>query len=173
MSKPDTSAETQGRLVHEHDGVRSTLGMRPYEHGDTAATLRALLAERDAAIAARDEAIRRMGEASRQAGSWQGIAEGKDIVIRQLEAERDALQVRLRGASLDMLAANDAPLLDAEAAFAAGAAAMRRALDAAAEWFEEYAEGHQAKGAIDKASRNLERANACRRAALAQEPRHD
>jgi hypothetical protein len=60
-----------------------------------------------------------------------------------------------------------------EAAYQAGAEAMRRTLDAAAEWFEEYAEGHQAKGAIDKASRNLERANACRRAALAQEPRHD
>jgi hypothetical protein len=122
--------------------------MRPYERGDTAAAIRALWAERDAAIAARDEAIRMMGEASRQAGSWQGISEGKDIALRQLEAERDAavhmsrnlahalgearvevaaLQTKLRAASLDRLAANDAPLLDAESAYRAGAEAMRRA----------------------------------------------
>ena len=44
--------------------------------------------ERDEAIAERD----RLREALRQAGSWRGIAEGKDIVIRQLEAERDRLR---------------------------------------------------------------------------------
>jgi hypothetical protein len=59
------------------------------------------------AIKARNEAIRLMGEASLKAGSWQGIAEGKDIVIRQLEAERDAARA------------------DIAAAFARGAEAMR------------------------------------------------
>ena len=121
--------------------------------------LNALVDERDAllvdiefAIFSRDEAIRMMGEASRQAGSWQGISEGKNIVVRQLEAERDAavhmernlahalgetraevatLRANLRAAFLDRLAANDAPLLNLEAAFAAGAEAMRRAAMAA------------------------------------------
>jgi hypothetical protein len=50
-------------------------------------------------------------------------------------------------------------------------ARLREALIAAAEWFEEYAESHQATGAIDKAIHNLKSANACRRAAIAQEPR--
>jgi hypothetical protein len=81
MSKPDTSREAVVRL-------RKLVAMC----GDDAdiGTLRALLAERDAAIAARDEAIRMMSDASRQAGAWQGISEGKDIALRQLEAERDA-----------------------------------------------------------------------------------
>jgi hypothetical protein len=48
-------------------------------------------------------------------------------LLRALVDERDELQAKLRGAALDRLAANDAPLLDAEAAFAAGAEAMRRA----------------------------------------------
>jgi hypothetical protein len=41
---------------------------------------------------------------------------------------------------------------------------LREALEKGAEWFEEYADHHQAKGALDKASRNLERANYLRRA---------
>jgi hypothetical protein len=53
-------------------------------------------AERDRAVEARTEAIKVMADMSRQAGSWQGIAEGKDIVIRQLEAERDRLREALR-----------------------------------------------------------------------------
>lgn len=40
---------------------------------------------------------------------------------------------------------------------------LRGALIQGAEWFEEYADHHQAKGALDKASRNLERANYLRR----------
>lgn len=40
----------------------------------------------------------------------------------------------------------------------------REGLSQAAMWFEEYADHHQAKGALDKASRNLERANHLRRA---------
>jgi hypothetical protein len=54
--------------------------------------VRNLEAERDRAVEARTEAIKIMSEMSRQAGSWQGIAEGKSIVIRQLEAERDRLR---------------------------------------------------------------------------------
>jgi hypothetical protein len=46
-------------------------------------------------------------------------------LLNALLDERDALQTKLRDASLDRLAANDAPLLDLEAAFAAGAEAMR------------------------------------------------
>jgi hypothetical protein len=41
---------------------------------------------------------------------------------------------------------------------------LREALEKGAEWFEEYADHHQGKGALDKASRNLERANYLRRA---------
>lgn len=44
---------------------------------------------------------------------------------------------------------------------------MREAIEQAAAWFEEYADHHQAKGALDKASRNLERANFLRRARTA------
>ena len=40
---------------------------------------------------------------------------------------------------------------------------LRAKVTQAAEWFEEYADHHQAKGALDKASRNLERANYLRR----------
>lgn len=68
------------------------------------ALLRALLAERDAALTARDDAIRRMSDASREAGSWRGISDGKDVVIKQVEAERDALRAQLT----DVLAENDA-----------------------------------------------------------------
>jgi hypothetical protein len=50
-------------------------------------------------------------------------------LLRALVDERDALQTKLRAASLDRLAANDAPLLDAEAAYRAGAEAMRRAAE--------------------------------------------
>lgn len=41
-------------------------------------------------------AIKEMAEMARQAGSWQGIAEGKDIIIRQLEADRDRLRAALK-----------------------------------------------------------------------------
>jgi hypothetical protein len=126
MSKPDTSAEAQGRLVHEHDLVRATLGMQPYEHVYTAATLRALQAEQRASIAARNEAIRQL-EAERDAA--QDMLRNLAHALGEARAEVAALQARLRAASLDRLAANDAPLLDAEAAFAAGAEAMRRAAE--------------------------------------------
>jgi len=85
MSKPDTSAEAQGRLVHERDGVRSTLGMLPYEPVYTAATLRVLLAAAGATIAARNEAI------------------------RQLKAERDALMEALKAYDDAMTACWGAP----------------------------------------------------------------
>lgn len=41
---------------------------------------------------------------------------------------------------------------------------LTAALVQAAQWFEGYAAHHQEKGGLDKASRNLERANYCRRA---------
>lgn len=44
------------------------------------------------------------------------------------------------------------------------AEAAEQAVLRAAVWFEEYAALHQAKGVLDKASRNLERANILRRA---------
>jgi hypothetical protein len=49
VSKVDTSAEAVERLAREHDLVRFTLSMKSHQHDKTAATLRALLAERDAA----------------------------------------------------------------------------------------------------------------------------
>lgn len=48
---------------------------------------RHLREELDNAVKARSVAIREMADMARQAGSWQGIAEGKDIIIRQLEGE--------------------------------------------------------------------------------------
>jgi hypothetical protein len=51
-----------------------------------------LEAERDRAFDTRNLALKEMSAAARQAGSWQGIAEGKDVVIRQLEAERNRLR---------------------------------------------------------------------------------
>lgn len=54
--------------------------------------------QRDLANAreARTVAIQIMSDMSRQAGSWQGIAEGKDIIIRQLETDRALLRAALR-----------------------------------------------------------------------------
>jgi hypothetical protein len=111
MRKPDTSREAVEMLAEQHDGSDPTNadGLRDW-HRDTAATLRALLAERDAAR--------------------QHVESERDIV-HMLMTQRDALQARLRAASLDRLAANDAPLLGLEAAYQAGAEAMRRAAMAA------------------------------------------
>jgi len=43
-------------------------------------------------------------------------------------------------------------------------ARLKAALQQSADWFQQYADGHTAKGATEKAARNQERANACRRA---------
>lgn len=51
-----------------------------------------LEAQRDRAVEARNLAIKEVADMARQAGSWRGIAEGKDIVIQQLEAERERLK---------------------------------------------------------------------------------
>jgi hypothetical protein len=37
-------------------------------------------------------AIKEVADMARQAGSWRGIAEGKDIVVQQLEVERERLK---------------------------------------------------------------------------------
>jgi hypothetical protein len=58
--------------------------------------LETLRAERDAAFDVRDEAIRLMAQASREAGSWRGIAEAKDDIIRNLEREIGRLKVAIR-----------------------------------------------------------------------------
>ncbi len=82
------------------------------------------------------------------ASHWQGeyiydllnaLVDERDIAVHmernlahalgEARAEVATLQARLRAASLDRLAANDAPLLDAEAAYQAGAEAMRRAAE--------------------------------------------
>ena len=41
---------------------------------------------------------------------------------------------------------------------------MREALNQSAEWFQGYADGHTAKGDTDKARRNQNRADFCRKA---------
>jgi hypothetical protein len=93
MSKPDTSrAAVQTLASHWH-------GEYIYD------LLNALVDERDAAIAA-------SRKVSRKAGEWRDIAKRKDVVIKQLRA-------KLCAAFLDRLAANDSPLLDAEAAYQA------------------------------------------------------
>lgn len=110
MSAPaDTSAEAVERLAAECDAqaamlVRAAAALAGDARGvavataarqtaeDTAATLRALLARAERAEAARTEAIREMADMARQAGSWRGIAEGKDAILRDLERERDRLR---------------------------------------------------------------------------------
>lgn len=90
----DTTIEAVERLCHNLI-VAHEAGDGDEDLPIAAATLRALAQERDALERVRDEAITRMGEAARNAGSWQGIAEGKDIVIRQIEAERDAARAQV------------------------------------------------------------------------------
>jgi hypothetical protein len=68
-----------------------------HEGPEAADEIERLRAERDEAISGRDTAIRYLAARAREAGSWQGIAEGKDIVIRQLEAERDRLRLEADG----------------------------------------------------------------------------
>lgn len=81
--KPDTN---------EAEVVRAAEMLEAYDFDVTAALLRDLLAERNAAVTARDDAIRRLGDAARDAGRWRGISEGNDVVIKHLSAERDALR---------------------------------------------------------------------------------
>jgi hypothetical protein len=101
MSKPDTSrAAVQTLASHWH-------GEYIYD------LLNALVDERDAALYMERNLAHALGEARAEVAAFR--------------AEVAAFRAALRAASLDMLAANDAPLLDAEAAFAAGAEAMRRA----------------------------------------------
>jgi len=63
--------------------------------------------------------------------------------------------------------------LRTHAALVERARRLTEALIRAAEQFEGYADEHQAKGSIEKASRNLERAIACRRAAALEGDRHE
>lgn len=89
MTEIDTSAETVERVagVLENEAAHMNRQASIDAMHRLAATLRALARERDEAREARTVAIQQMCEHARAAGSWQGMAEGKDIVIRQLEAE--------------------------------------------------------------------------------------
>jgi hypothetical protein len=81
--QPDTSAEAVERLAALMDdtAARGDCAGPPLCRW-IAATLRALAAERDAALAARDEAIREMSRQAREAGA--------------MEAQRDAVRDRAR-----------------------------------------------------------------------------
>jgi hypothetical protein len=107
----DTSRKAVEMRAQQHDGTSAIIpGVVGAWCRETADLLRALVDERDEAR--------------------QHVESERDIV-RMLLTQRAALEAGLRAASLDRLAANDAPLLGAEAAFAAGAEAMRRAAMAA------------------------------------------
>lgn len=95
MADVDTSAQAVKRLADDLQDIRWPAYQGSKLREDAAHTLRALLAERDRAVEARTVAVREMAAMARQAGSWQGIAEGKDAIIRQVEAERDALRAAL------------------------------------------------------------------------------
>lgn len=82
------------------DIVRDIMKLHNHEGPEAADEIERLRAERDEAISGRDTAIRYLVAHAREAGSWQGIAEGKDIVIRQLEAERDRLRDALQHVTL-------------------------------------------------------------------------
>jgi predicted signal transduction protein with EAL and GGDEF domain len=120
MSKPDTSRAAVELRAQQHDGTSAIFpGRLRAWYCETADLLRALVDERD--------------EARQHVESERGVAR---IFLTQRAAlltQRAALEAELRAASLDRLAANDAPLLDAEAAFAAGAEAMRDRLREALE----------------------------------------
>jgi hypothetical protein len=85
MGQPDTSAEAVERLAALMDdtAARGDCAGPPVCRW-IAATLRALAAERDAALAARAEAIREMSRHAREAGA--------------MEAQRDAARAAMREA---------------------------------------------------------------------------
>lgn len=80
----DTSAEAVERLaaVFDRRGPAGGGSINGVVYGTVAATLRALLAERDAAVNARNAAIREVGNSAR--------------AMVAAETERDAAQARLR-----------------------------------------------------------------------------
>lgn len=88
--------ETRALTADEQEIMRRALrrSVKIVGEGHLVAALRALLAERDAALSARDDAIRRLGDAARDAGRWRGISDGKEILIKHLTAERDALRAQ-------------------------------------------------------------------------------
>lgn len=92
-----------------------------------------------------------------QANSAKGEAVGLALEIARLTAERD----RWHATAIGLEGERD------EAA--ARAAVLRDALNQAAGWFDDYAAGHHAKGAADKAERNERRAKACRDACILAE----
>jgi hypothetical protein len=118
MSKPDTSREAVEMRAQQHDGTSAIVpGLLGAWCRETADLLRALVDERDYWM-------------QNSATAWD-TCEQRRLQAAQASLERDALRAALCAASLDRLAANDAPLLDLEAAYKAGAEAMRRAAMAA------------------------------------------
>lgn len=82
-------------LLAERDAARAEADARGYECAQAAMHAHTLTEELAQATVARDDAIRRMADAARDAGRWRGISEGKEIVIKHLQAERDALRAAL------------------------------------------------------------------------------
>lgn len=96
-----------------------------------------------------------------------GPTQSERLHFRILEIER-AADARVQAAErrADELAAQLADKRDREVG-------LRLALEDAATWFEEYAAGHEAKGATDKAARNRSRAEFLRQHLAEPSPRAD
>jgi hypothetical protein len=125
--------------------------------------VRALLAERDAAVASEAAAIR---QARARIDQCDKLLAERDAAVKAWKEYAAAHHDAARGFA-EECTAHRATMAERDAA-QAEAKRLREALEKAAEWFEGYAEGHKSAGALDKAARNLERANACRRAALSR-----
>jgi hypothetical protein len=122
MSNVDTSAEAVDALIHRHRLVASTWRMSVSDHERTAATLRALLAERDGLA----QLVDRMHEQDvRAVKEWQAAHPGHDLVWpdqsrlaawclgemanarRERDAMREALD-RIRGVAFNTAHFEDA-----------------------------------------------------------------
>lgn len=84
-------------------------------------------------------------------------ADAAEAEKRRIESEAAAIRARYEGREFllrmwDIRANADRVRIDA----------LSNGLAVAGRWFQEYADGHAAKGDVDKAARNQDRANACR-----------
>jgi hypothetical protein len=89
-------------------------------------------------------------------GTWKDVEEAMDL-LRRLAADVGRCRALHEPWRLE-------PPKSLFAAPAAGDVERVAALKQAAEWFQEYADSHKAKGADEKAARNQERADYCRAA---------